>query len=162
MVALTYFVVSGTWVDSQSADPAGSTNTAQMEFISAFVDFIPRLPAGFSARISSLDMSAAGIAAPGDAALAIAPITARTIDGALCSINSTDTPGVSLVSNSAPISSALTASGITDLIYDVRFRAVTYASANQLLNNFSFVAPVDATPINLCDPMLARGTYGGP
>lgn len=84
--------------------------------------------------------------------LAIAPVLARIYEGELQTINQAGTPGVSLLSNSAPL-------GLTSLIYDVSFTQVVYASKIQNLTNFAFTAPTDTTPIDLGSPTLTRLPY---
>lgn len=85
-------------------------------------------------------------------ALAIAPITARILEGELQTINRADTPQLQLLANSAVL-------GLDSLIYDVSFTNVVYASAGQTLKNFAFTAPTSSTTIDLSDPTLTRLPY---
>jgi hypothetical protein len=85
-------------------------------------------------------------------AVAIAPVTARILQGELQTINTEDTPGLTLLANSAVL-------GLTSLIYDVSFSNVVYASAGRSLTNFAFTAPTTATVVDLTDPALTRLPY---
>jgi hypothetical protein len=85
-------------------------------------------------------------------ALALAPITARILEGELQTINRVDTPQLQLVANTGVL-------GLASLIYDVSFTNVVYANAGQTLTNFAFTAPTSATTIDLADPALTRLAY---
>lgn len=159
---LVYFNVTGHFYDVEAPDTSGSISTPRLEWISAFIDFIPRLPHGFSALINDLDLGDLGSSAIVDTAVAISSITGRIIEGQLATVNADDTAGVQLLANSAPIQSALTAHGVSDLIYDVRFRSVTYALLPQSLKPFAFTAPQDNSTICITDPDLTRLDYAGP
>ena len=84
--------------------------------------------------------------------LAIAPVTARILNGELEVINQGDTPQVQLLANTPAI-------GLTSLIYDVSFTNVVYADAARTISNFAFTAPTSATTIDLTDPALTRLAY---
>lgn len=158
---LTYFNVTGHFYDVEAPDTSGSTSKPQLQWISAFVDFIPRLPGGFTALVSNLDLSPLS-QDTADTAVAIAPITARVIEGVLSTVNADDTEGVKLVANTDPIQQALQNHGINELIYDVRFRDVTYALTTQTLKNFAFTAPLDNSTVCITSPQLDRQEYLGP
>jgi hypothetical protein len=85
-------------------------------------------------------------------AVAIAPVTARILQGELQTINTEDSPGLKLLANSAVL-------GLSSLIYDVSFSNVVYASAGRSLTNFAFTAPTTATVVDLTDPALTRLPY---
>lgn len=95
-----------------------------------------------------------------DTAVAIPARNGRIWNGTLSTIDVTDTPGVELVANSAPL--GLAGRGISSLIYDVQYSNVTYAKGPQTLTNFAFTAPVDSTPICITDPALLRLDYARP
>lgn len=147
---LTYFVVSGHWHDVEAPDPSDNTNNLQFQVITAFVTFTPRLKPGTVEYITNLDLGGGNSA---NTALAIAPVTARILQGELQTINREDTPDLHLLANSAVL--GLTA----PLIYDVAFTNVVYASTAQTIKNFAFTAPIDTTPIDLTDPALTRLEY---
>jgi hypothetical protein len=165
---LVYFTVIGHWYDVEAPDIKGDSNTPQFEIVNAFIDFMPRVPQGFSALVPNLDL---GDGTSESTAVALAPITARIIDGALCTIDPNDTPGMQLLANSAPIQAALDAAQwppeIEDqpfgtLVYDVRFRDVRYAASARVLSNFAFIAPQDDSVVDLTDPSTTRVQYIGP
>lgn len=155
-VELTYFPVTGYWFDVEAPLSSGSSNVPQFLVVSAFVTFTARVPVGWTAQIANLDI---GGGTPGDVSLAIPPITGRIVDGQLVTINASDTPNVELLANSTPISTALTASGISSLIYDVSFTQVVYAGEPEVLQNFGFTAPTDTTSTCITDPALVRLPY---
>jgi hypothetical protein len=146
---LTYFTATGHWYDIEAPATSGSTNQPQFLVISAFVTFTPRLATGTVEYITNLDIGG-GIGA--NVGLAIAPITARILNGELQTINQADTPGVQLIANTAIL-------GLSSLIYDVSFTSVVYASGAQTLTNFAFTAPTTATTIDLTSPTLTRLPY---
>jgi hypothetical protein len=166
---LTYFPVSGTWYDVESPDTSGDTNQVLYQIISGYVTFYPRVPVGFAALIENLD-DGSGVGV--DTSVSFAPVGVRIMHGRLSTINRDDTPGVQLLANSALVSKALLtidpewlkennlAAG--QLVYDVRFSEVVFASAAGVVSNFAFVASVDGTEICLTDPGIARLSYGGP
>jgi hypothetical protein len=153
---LIYFPATGYWYDVEAPLTGGSTSQLQFLVISAFVTFTPRVPIGFTAQIANLDL---GNGNTGSASLAIAPVTGRVHDGQLSTIDATDTPGIQLLANSAPVAAALAAANIPSLIYDVSFTDVVYAEENQVITNFAFEASPDATPICITDPTLTRYAY---
>lgn len=164
---LTYFTCSGYFYDVESPVPSGTTNADQFHGITgAFVTFTPRVPTGFTVLISNLDL---GSGNTGSTAIALAPVTGRiypTIVGGatvwqLSTINKTDSPGIQLLANSAPISSYLTAQGIQNgqLIYDVSFAQVQFAGADRSIQNFAFAAPTTNSTVCITDPSFVRLPY---
>jgi hypothetical protein len=115
----------------------------------ATVVFYPRVPRGFTALISDLDL---GDDTAGSSALAFPPIPVATVGGVL---------SYQLLSFSTPISTVFTAATppMTELIYDVQFTQVTLGFQ---ITNFGFVAPTGTTAVNITDPGLTRLAYGGP
>lgn len=166
---LTYCTVNGYYYDVESPLTGGTDNVDQFNgWTGAFITFTPRVPAGFVVYVSNLDL---GSGNTGSTAIALAPITGRVmgvpagIGGgsvwSLCAINTTNSTGIELVANSAPVAASLTAQGISSLIYDVSFEQVTFAGLDQYVSNFAFVAPTSATTISITDPGLTRLQYGG-
>ena len=154
------FQVSGDWRNynapgSGSGSP-GDTNALDVEIISAMVDFIPKLPNGFVAYVDDFDL---GGTEHRDTAITIAPLRARIWRGELSTLNRPATPGVELLSGSDALN--LAAQGIPrgELIYNVVFSKVVYAEGNRAISSFSFLAPPDATPVVLTDPLLDRQPY---
>ena len=169
---LTYFTVTGFYYDVESPLTTGTTNADQFVGLTgAYITFYPRVPVGFTVLVSDLDL---GSGNTGSTAIALAPITARVMSVSagdeggvvweLCTINPDDTPGISLLANSSPISTYLTAQNIQggELIYDVQFSQVTFAGANQTITNFGFVAPTDDTSVCITDPSFSTIPYAGP
>jgi hypothetical protein len=166
---LTYFLVTGTWYDVESPDPSANTNQPLYQIISAFVTFYPRVPLGFTAQIQDLD-NGNGLGV--NTAVALAPIGVRIMHGQLSTINRLDTPGIQLLANSPFIQSALetidplwlTQNNLSpgQLVYDVKFTNVVYASAAQLVSNFGFTASTDSSGVCITDPGVERLVYGGP
>lgn len=168
---LVYFPVSGTWYDVESPDISGLTNQSLLQIISGYVTFYPRVPTGFTALIENLD-TGDGTGVGKDTAVSLAPIQVRIMHGRLSTINRPDTPGVQLLANSPLMSKALAMIdpkwlqdnflGLGQLVYDVKFSNVVFASAPQTVSNFGFLASPDATEICLTDPGVTRLPYGGP
>ena len=154
---LTYFTVQGHWYDVEAPDTSGSTNALQFLVISGFVTFTPRLRPGTVVYIPNLDLDGGTTSA--NTALAIAPVTARILQGELQTIDRTDVPELQLLANDANVSASLSAQGVNSLVYDVSFSNVVYASAGQTLNNFAFTAPTTATTVDLTDPAFERLAY---
>jgi hypothetical protein len=153
--SLTYFRADGSWRDIEQPIP-GSTGSIlpQENNVSAYVDFFPGLER--LAGVGGLTLILPDYETFGDTEVAIAPITARTINGVLCSITKTDPAGVKLVSNSPWM-------GLTEnIFYHVRYRNVTYGGALQRFSNFAFKAPHDATPVRITSTLLQRYDYCGP
>lgn len=153
--SLLYFRVDGSWRDIEQPIP-GSTGsiTPQENDVSAYVDFFPGLER--SAGEGGLALILPNYETFGDTEVAIAPITARTINGVLCSITKTDPVGAKLVSNAPWM-------GLSEnLFYHVRYRNVTYGGALQRFSNFAFKAPVDTTGVRITSTMLQRYDYCGP
>lgn len=161
---LVYFEVTGFYIDVEQPDLVGDTNEPELRYINAFIDFIPRVPQGFTINVAGLSTLINGKVETLDTAIALSTITARLHLGKVSTIDPTDVEGIRLIANSPELQEQLTAAGINDgeLIYDVRFRQVTYANGDRILKNFSFVASHDDSPINLTDPTLQRGAYQGP
>lgn len=135
---LTYFPVTGYL---NSAAEGGLVS------FDATVVFTPRVPRGFTALISNLDL---GNATSASSALAFPPTPVATVAGVL---------SYELLSFSTPISTALATVSVTQLVYDVQFTKITLGFQ---INNFAFVAPVGTTAVNITDPGLTRLQYGGP
>jgi hypothetical protein len=169
-VTLSYFNVTGFCYDVQQPDPTQISAAPTLANVSGFVDFFPGnangpFPAGFALIIPNLSH---GDGTAGDTLVPLAPITARFLGGSLRTIVVGDPVGVLLLSN-APLL------GIPLLRYHVRFRNITYGGnpalvtpnqltqpASQVLTNFAFDAPNDATAINLTGVGLVRQPYLGP
>lgn len=156
--SLTFFRVDGFYFDVEQPLPSGDTIAPVLDEISAYVDFFPG--GMHNATTLGLQTIVTDLLHPdathGDTEVAIAPITGRTINGSLCTVAIGDPKGVELLAYSAPV--------VLDepLYYHVRFRNVTYGGAMQRLSNFAFLAPVDATPVNLTGSTLTRLPYAGP
>lgn len=135
---LTYFPVTG-YLNS-------AANAALFSF-DATVVFYPRVPRGFTAFISNLDL---GDSMSGSSALAFPPVPVPTAAGVL---------SYQLLSFSTPISTALATVGVSTLVYDVQFTKITLGFQ---INNFGFTAPTGTTAVNITDPGLTRLPYGGP
>jgi hypothetical protein len=161
--SLTYFTVTGFWYDIEQPNPNSTLITPLLLNVNAYVDFIPRLPVGFSVFVSNLNH---GDGTFGDTDVPIAPITGRLINGALTTIAVGDPLGVGLLANSPVLNLASQLAAIgwstTGLIYDVRFRNVTFGGANQVLSNFAFFAPPNAATISISSSLLQKLPYGGP
>lgn len=159
---LTYFPVTGNWIDVENPSLTGSSSTPVSGIVSAFVLFTPRLPPGFVAYVTNLD-NGLGVGYP--TAVPITPIAARILSGQLETIDASDTVGVQLLANTAILN--LAAQGITNLIYDVSFSQIVFAENNLIpgwqpqLTNFAFTAPTTNTPICITDPNLVQLAYGG-
>lgn len=164
---LVYFTVTGYYYNVESAVGTGTTNAAQFAGdTGGFITFTPRVPTGFTVLVGDLDL---GSGNAGSTAVALPPITGRiypTVVGGvtvyqLSTINTTNSPGVQLLANSAPVAAYLTAQNIQggELIYDVSFSQVTFAGIPQSIANFAFTAPPDATPVCITDPSLTRLPY---
>jgi hypothetical protein len=91
-----------------------------------------------------------------DTAIAIAPLTAGIVDGVLCTIDPSDTPGLELTSNSAALGLGV------DLIYDVTFTNIIYNNTAGTLASFAFTAPTDSSPVCITDPTLVRLAWQPP
>ena len=172
--SLSYFQVSGNYFDVENPDINSTSNATLFQIITGVVTFYPRVPQGFVAYIADLDLQTDPDSSA-DAALALAPIQARILSGQLQTVNRADTPNIYLLSNTSPLSSQLAdintlfpdwlnQNNLTpgQLIYDVKYTAVTYAEHTNPIGGFAFEAPTDSTPICLTDHELPRLTYGGP
>lgn len=157
--SLTFFTADGYWLSASPPDPRGTDSTPRVLVVSALVDFIPRVPKGFSVFVDQLDND--GIIA--DTSVSIPMITGRIWEGRLSTINVEDTPTVELLADTTVLglSGRLPETG-GRLVYDVRFRDVVYAQATQALSNFGFYAPDAAVTVSLTDDQLERLPYGGP
>lgn len=164
---LVYFTVQGHWYDVEAALTSGSVNTPQIEYVSAFVTFTPRLTPGTILYIANFDVSSLDSSGQGltqaNSGIALAPITARIFEGELQVINRADTAEVQLVANTPELSyvpaSGGTGAPLSTLIYDVAFTQASYAGAAQKLLNFAFTAPTAAGTVDLCDPAFTRLPY---
>ena len=132
-MTLTYFPVTAILkaaVSDTSTDPDGDPD---IQFVSSFVYFAP---------------SEAQVYDPTDATIyRLTTIKARTnpSDGALKNI---DGSTVHLVANT-PTLEDLQGNIIETLTYEVTFDHTVYGEANQEIQPFRFLAPVDATPVDL-------------
>lgn len=163
LTELVYFTVTGFYIDVEQPSVTGDSNAPRLEYVNGFIDFIPRVPQGFSINIAGLSTVINGKLETLDTSISLATITARLHLGKVSTIDPTDIEGIKLLANSAEVKSQLSAADINDgeLVYDVRFRNITYAGQVKVLRNFSFIAPEDDSPINLTDPALERGEYLG-
>jgi hypothetical protein len=155
---LTYFAADGYWLTAAPPDPVGTSSTPRILVVSALVDFIPRVPAGFSVFVDQLDHG--GIVA--DTSVSIPIITGRIWEGRLSTINIEDTPTVELLADTPVLGLATRpelASTKGRLVYDVRFRDVVMAQGVSTLVNFGFYASEDNSPIVLTDEELDRLAY---
>lgn len=160
---LVYFQCVGYYSDIENPNLTGSSNIPLQNVITGVVTFYPRVPLGMVIYLQDLNLVPLNVDYTyQDTALAIAPIVARILSGQLQTIDVGDTPGISLLANTLPVSKALAAAGVPDgiLIYDVQFSSIVYAEAAQVINNWSFVAPTSSVTISLTDPNLVRGPYG--
>lgn len=160
---LTYFPVDGYWRAPVAPDPLGSVATPRLLVVSALVDFIARVPSGFSCYVDNLDV---GDGQTGyDTSVSIPTITGRIWEGRLSTINVDDTPTVQLLADTTVLGLS-TRTELKDtnfhLLYDVRFRDVVYAQQVETLKNFAFYASTSSAPIVLTDDQLTRYPYGGP
>lgn len=153
--SLLYFRADGAWRDIEQPIP-GSTGsiTPQENNVSAYVDFFPGIES--EAGVGGLTLILPDYETFGDTEVAIAPITARTINGKLCSITKTDPVGAQLVSNAPWMLLS------ENLFYHVRYRNVTYGGALQRFQNFAFKAPSDTTGVRITSTTLQRYDYRGP
>lgn len=156
---IEYLPVDGYWFSADAPKARGTTNVPQLLPIFGYVDLIPRLPEGFTAHVDELDQTnnPAGSGNVADTDLAIPTVVGRIWAGRLSTINTVDTPTVLVVANMPCL-------GLEGkLIYDVRFREVTYNLLPQHISPFAFEAPLGQTsPILLTDNELERLPYGGP
>lgn len=153
--SLTYFRVDGSWKDIEQPIPGNVGSIApQEDDVSCYVDFFPGLEK--LALTGGLTLLVPNYETLGDTELALAPITARTIDGVLCSITRTDPVGAQLVSNAPWMDLG------EDLYYHVRYRNVTYGGALQRFSSFAFKAPTDGTAVRITSTTLERFDYYGP
>ena len=137
--ATSYNVYRGTSTTNENILVANTVNPTYTDTGAAGTSVTP--PSTNTAEVSA------------NTALAIAPITARILNGQLQTINQPDTPNIQLLANTSVL-------GLSKpLIYDVAFTNVVYAGNNQVLNNFAFTAPTTNAVINLTDPTLTRLPY---
>lgn len=158
---LSWLTATGYVYDVEQQNPNASSITPVLSQVSAYVDFFPGnqagpFPAGFTAFVADLDH---GNGTHGDTEVPLAPITARLMNGALCSIAVGDPVGVELIANTSILN--LT----NPLYYHTRWRNVTFGGAVQKISNFAWQAttstPVSgftATP-HATGGSLATGTY---
>ena len=160
---LTYFAADGFWYAIDPPDPLGSSSVPRLLVASGMVDFIPRVPVGFSCYVDQLDLD--GGTTIGDASVSIPTSTGRIWDGRLSSIYGEETPSVELLADTT-ILGLIDRKELVDsggrLIYDVRFHDIVYSEQSQALSNFGFYAPTDASTIVLTGTTLERLPYGGP
>lgn len=155
--SLAYFRVDGSWIDAEQPIPGNVGSIApQVNNVSAYVDFFPGTEK--LALENGLTFLVPNYSTFGDTEVALDPITARTMNGVLCSITKTDPVGAELVYNAPWM-------GLIDddaLFYHVRYRNVTYGGALKRFDSFAFKAPVDATPVRITSTTLERFDYRGP
>src|ERR1700712_4621925 len=92
------FQVSGDWRDYEAPTLSGSTDNLQVQVLTGFVTFSPRVPPGFLAYMDDFDLSGDG-SIHRNTGIAFPPIQARIWEGQLATIDVSDTPGMQLVSN---------------------------------------------------------------
>lgn len=157
--ALTYFTVDGYWYSGDQPSYRGTSGAPNVSAVNGYVDFIPRVPQGFSIQVDQATID--GVTA--DIDYSFPARTARIWDGRLCTINQTDTPTIQLLANTPNLNLAklLPQTG-GKLIYDIRFRDVRFNNAPQVLANFAIEAPTSATTLSLTDDTLVRLSYAGP
>jgi hypothetical protein len=162
MAALTYFPCDGYWYSVDSAHARSSASAPRLLPIFGLVDLIPRVPKGFTFRVDSLDIPGGPTAT--DIDVAVPARTGRLWNGRLCTINAVDSPTVELLSETSVL--GLTPDVLPEtqgrLIYDVRFRDVTYNGVPQHISGFGFYASKTNAAISLTDFNLERLPYGGP
>lgn len=156
--SLTWFTVTGYIYDVEQQNPNDDSIQPVLGNVSAYIDFFPGIQEkpfdnGYAVLIQDLDH---GDGTHGDTLVPLAPITARILNGAICSIAIGDPEGVELLAGSTVLNLA------EPLFYHVRFRNVTYAGTNRSIANFAFEAPIDSTPVVLTSPDLQTYEYGGP
>lgn len=88
-----------------------------------------------------------------DTAVVLPAITGRIRRGRLCTIDSIDSPGVELAANIPELNNQ------DPLIYDVFFSKVSFNGKDQNIAPFAFIAPSDATPVNITSPVLQKVDY---
>lgn len=164
---LTYFTVSGHYLDVENPPLIGTNTQPIVNKVSGTVTFFPRVPIGAVLYLSQFNLAQqidrqAGMA---DIALALAPIQAQIVGGVLQTPDSDNSPTIQLLSNSPSVSAALLTQGYCkdgQLIYDVQFSDIMYSSVEHKINNFAFAAPPDNTPVSITAATLARLDYAGP
>jgi hypothetical protein len=156
---LVYFTATGYWEDIEAPDPAQTSGTPDVNTFTAFVNFYPRVPPNYTLYIPQLTTSTGTF----DTGIELAEIRARITNGKLVTINRSDTEGIQLLANTAPVATALTASGITTgLVWDVEFTDVVYAGKPRTLKPFGFAAPATSSTVSITSPSLQRLPYCGP
>ena len=164
---LTWFTVTGEYLDVENPSTVGSNTQPRVNTVSGFVTIFPRIPTGSVLYISAFDLTQTqGGTGTAATALAFPPIQCRILSGTLQTIDQSNAPSIQLVANTSIISNALIAQGLVSsgvLYYDVQYTYVKYAAAAQQIQNFSFIAPTTTgQTISLTDPALARYPYLGP
>jgi hypothetical protein len=162
---LAWFQLVGYYSDVENPSLTGSTNIPLQSIITAEVTLTPRVPQGMVIYLEDLDLT--GLPEDygfKDTALAVAPIEARILSGELSTNDVGDTPGISLLANTPPISNALAAAGVPNgiLYWDIQFSSVVYADASQVISPFAIIAPTSSCTISLTDPALVRLPFRGP
>jgi hypothetical protein len=156
---LVYFTVLGAIYDLENPNPNIDSTVPTLQQVSAFIDFFPgnqqaSFPGGFAVAISSMDH---GDGTFGETLVPLAPITARLLNGQICTIAAGDPVGIQLLANTSILNL------VNPLFYHVRFRNVTFGGGSVAsLSNFAFVAPSSAQIIDITSPSLTRYEYGGP
>lgn len=159
MATLTYFTVDGYWYSGDAPSYRGTSGAPVLSAVNGYVDFIPRVPQGFSIRVDNLTIDGKTV----DVDVSFPARTARIWDGRLCTINQNDTPTIELLANTPNLNlDNLLPETDGKLIYDIRFRDVRFNNADQVLANFAIEAPTSAATIVLTDDTLTRLPYAGP
>jgi hypothetical protein len=164
---IEYIDVDGYWFSVDAAKARGSVNVPQILPVFGYVDLIPRVPEGFTVLVKDWDHenNPAGTGLVADTAMAIPVQVGRIWNGRLSTVNTVDTPCVKVVANTVAL--GLTPEVLPEtegkLIYDVRFREITYNQLPHHISPFAFEAkPGVITPILLSDKELERLPYEGP
>lgn len=153
------FPVTGHWRDIEAAPLTGSSANMTAGVLNAIVWFRPRLPQGFVAYVDNYDVAGDGSVVQ-DTALVIPAVQARILLGTLSTIDSTDTPGVHLMSADPILHLADLGVDNGDLYYDIEFTHVQYAkTTDRPLKNFAIKAPADTTAVSLTSRATVRYPY---
>lgn len=156
---LTWFTVKMFIYDVEQPLDAGTSEQPNLADVSGFVDFFPgsqsvAFPTGYSVIVPDLNH---GDGTSGDTEVPLAPITGRTLNGALTSLVSGDPVGVELLDFSAILT------GLSSLFYHVRFREMTWQDGTLFsLGNYAFQAPGNGSTLLLSSNTVTKFPYGGP
>jgi hypothetical protein len=151
-------VVQGINPQSYDVEFTGALgNTAMLPMVLQWTDLIDANGYDATMTVATTATGSPRVTAP--TSISIPARQARIMAGVLSTIDYVDTAGCQLVSNSPIL--AIPAP-YYPLIYDVAFTAATFNDASQVLGNFAFVAPTDATPVCITDPNLEKLAYQKP